>query len=105
VSRRVVLNSEASAEVEEAAFWYESQRSGLGLAFLAAVDRTVEQIAAWPGAGTSVPGVSAELAVRQLPVLRFPYRVVYVVRSQAVWVLAVAHVRRRPGYWRSRTES
>jgi hypothetical protein len=44
VSRRVVFESEASVELEEAARWYEAQRSGLGLAFLAAVDRTVDHI-------------------------------------------------------------
>jgi hypothetical protein len=37
VSRQVVFEPEASAELEEAARWYEAQRSGLGLAFLAAV--------------------------------------------------------------------
>jgi len=42
VIRRILFEPEASAELEEAARWYEAQRSGLGLAFLAAVDRAVE---------------------------------------------------------------
>ena len=102
--RRVLFESEASAELEEAALWYEAQRSGLGLAFLAAVDRAVEHLTAWPDAGAAVPGVPVGLSVRQRPVSRFPYRIAYVVAAQELRVLAVAHVRRRPGYWRSRTE-
>jgi plasmid stabilization system protein ParE len=104
VNRRVLFEPEASAELEEAALWYEAERSGLGLAFLAAVDRAIEHLAAWPNSGIPVPGVPADLFVRQHPVSRFPYRIAYLVTSEAVWVLAVAHARRRPGYWRSRTK-
>lgn len=104
MSRPVTFEPEASHELEAAALWYEAQRSGLGLTFLAAVDRTVDHLATWPDAGTSVPGVPAHVEVRQMPVVRFPYRVVYLVASRELQVLAVAHTRRRPGYWRSRTE-
>jgi hypothetical protein len=73
VSRPVYFEPEASAEFHEAALWYEAQRPGLGLAFLAAVDRTVEHLSAWPETGAAVPGVSATLSARKLPVSRFPY--------------------------------
>ena len=104
MSRPVAFEPEASYELETAALWYEDQRSGLGQTFLAAVDRTVDHLATWPDAGTLVPGVPAHLEVRQMPVVRFPYRVAYLVTSRELRVLAVAHARRRPGYWRSRTE-
>jgi plasmid stabilization system protein ParE len=104
MSRPVAFEPEASHELEAAALWYEAQRSGLGQMFLAAVDRTVAHLATWPDAGTLVPGVPAHLEVRQMPVVRFPYRVAYLVTSREMRVLAVAHTRRRPGYWRSRTE-
>ena len=104
MSRPVFFEPEASHELEAAALWYETQRSGLGLTFLAAVDETVDHLTTWPDAGTLVPGVPAHLKVRQAPVLRFPYRVAYLATSRELRVLAVAHTRRRPGYWRSRTE-
>ena len=104
MSRPVFFELEASQELEAAALWYEAQRSSLGVTFLAAVDRTVEHLATWPDAGTLVPGVPAHLEVRQMPVVRFPYRIVYLVTPRGLRVLAVAHTRRRPGYWRSRTE-
>ena len=104
MSSRVLFEPEASAELEEAALWYEAQRSGLGLAFLAAVGQAVEHLAAWPDSGVAVPGVPVGLSVRQFPVSRFPYRVAYLIASEELRVLAVAHSRRRPGYWRSRME-
>lgn len=104
MSRRVLVESEASSELREAALWYEAQRSGVGLAFLAAVDRAMEQVAAWPETATPVPGVSAELPVRKMSIPRFPYYVACLVTDDAVRVLAVAHERRRPGYWHPRTE-
>lgn len=103
MSRPVFFEPEASAEFQDAALWYEAQGSGLGLAFLAAVDRTVEHLSAWPETGTAVPGVSADLSVRKRSVFRFPYYLAYVVAADAIRVLAVAHDRRRPGYWKPRT--
>ncbi|TVR27738.1 MAG: type II toxin-antitoxin system RelE/ParE family toxin [Nitriliruptor sp.] len=104
MSRRVLFEPEASAELEDAALWYEAQRSGLGLAFLAAVDRAVEHLAVWPDSGVAVPGVPASFPVHQLPLSGFPYRIAYMATSQELRVLAVAHARRRPGYWHARPE-
>ncbi|TVP72705.1 MAG: hypothetical protein EA340_03125 [Nitriliruptor sp.] len=101
---RRVLAGEASAELEAAALRHEAQWSGLGLAFLAAVDRSVEHLAVWPDAGVSVPGVPASIPVRQFPISSSPYRIAYMVTSQELRVLAVAHARRRPGYWHARPE-
>ncbi len=71
---------------------------------LAAGDRTMEQVAAWPETGRLVPGVSAALTVRKLPIPRFAYYLAYLVADDAIRVLAVAHEQRRPGYWHPRTE-
>lgn len=43
---------------------------------------------------------SRECAVNGLDV--FPYGIVYFVRDDEVLVVAYAHERRRPGYWRER---
>ena len=45
---------EASAELEDAALWYEGQRKGLGMEFVQAVDLALEQIAGWPQIGRRV---------------------------------------------------
>lgn len=93
---------EASAELEDAAIWYESQRAGLGLEFVAAVDRALAQIAEWPQLGRRVARLATDLPVRKTPVSRFPYHVVYLPWRGAFRILAFAHDSREPGYWLSR---
>ena len=94
---------EAVAELEDASGWYQQQRSGLGLVFLAAIDRTVDRLSRWPKTGSLIDGVADDLEVRRTPVERFPYYLAYVSDEYGLLVLAVAHERRRPRYWTDRT--
>ena len=41
-------------------------------------------------------------SVRVFPLDRFPFLIPYVVRERELVVLALAHGKRRPGYWRVR---
>ena len=68
---------EASAELEQAALWYDRQRPGLGVEFLNAIDATLDRISRWPQAGRRVPGVSSDVPARRAPVSGFPYHVAY----------------------------
>jgi toxin ParE1/3/4 len=82
----------------EAACWYETHRTDLGVELLDEVDTAVARIAEAPRLGSRVPGVS-DLAVRRRPVRRFPYHVVYIELPDRLQILAIAHDRRRPRYW------
>ena len=93
---------EADAEYRGAGRWYEDRRARLGVEFFDAVDATLDRIARLPRAGARVPGVADDLPVRRAPVERFPYHAIYLETSATIRVLAVAHDRRRPGYWKSR---
>jgi toxin ParE1/3/4 len=86
------------AEMVGASRWYDREKAGLGLDFIRMVDRAIAQIESVPRSGSPVPGV-ADAAIRRILVRRFPYHVVYIELSDRVQVLAVAHQRRRPGYW------
>jgi hypothetical protein len=39
---------------------------------------------------------------RRLFVLRFPYQIIYRLDQDAIVILAIAHVKRRPGFWKHR---
>lgn len=91
------FHPEAEAEFNDAAQFYESRVVGLGQQFAAEVQRTVLFIRKYPDAGAAV-----RLSVRRALVDRFPYAVVYRCEREVIQVLAVAHVRKRPGYWRRR---
>lgn len=96
---------EAVKEVDDAVLWYEDRREGLGLAFLAALDRAIESITRRPQAAALIDGVAEGLEIRRISIRRFPYFVAYLVLDEAIVVLAVAHERRRPRYWSDRLES
>ena len=87
----------ARTELTEAAQFYESRAPGLGARFLDAAERAVHLLERHPDLG---PPLSA--AIRSIAVPRFPYAVVYRVDADRLFVVAVAHFRRRPKYWAGR---
>ena len=90
---------EAEAELEAAARWYESKRAGLGAALLANVD---EALAAVLDAPRGAPLWRKGRPYRKFVLRRFPYVIFFVVQEHTVAVVAVAHAKRRPGYWKGR---
>jgi plasmid stabilization system protein ParE len=97
VTLPVIFHDLAEDELNEAAAFYARARPGLGDAFLAEVYRAVAAMGASPLAGTAV-----ENDVRWWLVRRFPYSVLYRVRDDHIRILAIAHQKRRPFYWRGR---
>lgn len=98
----------ASRELEADFRRYERQRPDRGRRFLAAIDVVLLRIVAAPHTFPLLraPHVrAAKPHVRAAKVERFPSRVVFLVIGEDVRVLAVAHGRRRSGYWRRRLES
>jgi plasmid stabilization system protein ParE len=102
VSPRVQFEDEADAEYRLAGRWYESRRKHLGIEFFDAVDAAINRILDLPRSGSPVPRMPAELPVRRIAVTRFPYHVVYLEVSDRIRILAIAHDRRKPGYWKAR---
>jgi plasmid stabilization system protein ParE len=64
----------------------------------------MDQVVAMPRAGTRVRRLPADLTVRRRAVTRFPYHVVHLEMTAQIRILAIAHDRRRPGYWKDRLE-
>lgn len=87
----------AEIELDEAISWYGAQAPGLGDAFLiemlSAVDRIVRHPEAWHPLGEGV---------RRCRLSRFPYGLIYDIDKNDILILAVAHLHRRPDYWRDR---
>ncbi len=96
------LDAEAEEELRAAADWYEAQKLGLGKDFLDAIDDALDRLRKSPGAASLVASVPASWNVRRVLVHRFPYAIVFVELEREVRVLAAAHGKRRPGYWRDR---
>ncbi len=97
MSLPVVTRPVAKAEIEAAYRWYERKRNGLGEEFLQAVDRVVGIIAEYPE-GFSV----VHRDIRRAILKRFPYSVLYRVKSDHVIVVGCFHSKRNPKAWQAR---
>jgi len=88
---------EAEEEMNEAARFYERRKEGLGLEFLNEVEQTIASILAHPR-----PGPTISPNIRRRIVRRFPFGVLYAIHGNKIAIVAVAHLKRRPGYWKGR---
>ena len=93
------FHPEAELEVIEAAARYESAVPDLGERFGDEVERVIELLLERPELGARVVG-----EIRHFVLQRFPFSVIYVVISELLYILAVAHGSRGPVYWLSRLE-
>mgnify|MGYP000022017525 CR=1 FL=1 len=90
---------EAVEELRAAALWYESKQPGLGILLVQRVDEAVARAVAMP---LSFPWWTPNREYRRALTHQFPHSVVFRLRDDELQVIAVAHTKRRPGYWRAR---
>ncbi len=87
----------ARIELNETADYYEGLRSGLGLEFLEEVQLTIRRILDLPFAWQRM-----SMNTRRCLMNRFPFGLIYQVKADEVRIVAIAHQKRKPGYWRDR---
>jgi plasmid stabilization system protein ParE len=87
----------AQTELDDAFSWYEEQAVGLGYEFLDELDQSLRLIASYPQLQPLV-----DKKVRRCLVNRFPYGIFYGVAESTIIVVAVAHLKRKPAYWKGR---
>jgi plasmid stabilization system protein ParE len=97
MSLPVRFHEAAAVELAEAAGYYDLKSPGLGGALIDAVELATGAVAKDPEAAPAIRG-----HVRKRLVIKFPYALLYSVVEDEIRVLAVAHQRRRPFYWRGR---
>jgi toxin ParE1/3/4 len=96
---------EALAELFAAAEWYECELPGLGAVFLEKIEEKITMILGMPHAAPPWPELATPMVVRRALVQQFPFALGYVLRDDVAMIVAVADLRRRPGYWLHRLES
>ncbi len=94
---KLEFHPQAELELLEAAIHYETEVRGLGERFGTEVGRVTEFLLKYPNIGTEIGS-----GRRRFSLHRFPFTLIYAALPEVLHVLAVAHDRRRPGYWRSR---
>ena len=88
---------EALLEADEAAAFYEERQKGLGHRFIEELTSTINRIVRTPQLYRKV-----ENEIRKCRLLRFPYGIIYRDKIEYVEIIAVMHLKRKPGYWHSR---
>lgn len=95
---KLVVAPQALAELHDAAAFYTHKANiELGLAFVAEFERTASLLASNPMLGAAFRSTRRRYLLR-----RFPYSIIYQIAGDELRVIAVAHHRRRPGYWAHR---
>ncbi len=105
MSTKWTFHHEVPAELIEASEWYESARENLGADFATAIDGMLARLRDGSMPHLPVACEEEELRGRVWRVLlsRFPYAIVFVkVDEEHFQSVAIAHLHRRPNYWRSR---
>ena len=99
MARPVEVHPEAVLEAQTAYKWYHDRNDTAAEAFLTELDRAVELFprvlcdGRWP---IYLHGT------RHFLLHRFPFAVVYREFGETLQIVAVAHGRQKPGYWKSR---
>jgi plasmid stabilization system protein ParE len=94
---RVEFHPEAQRELIAAVRYYEQYADNLGVDFISAVETACAHLERFPESGRPFGN-----RLRRFLVPRFPYGVLYQVAEGRIRVVAVANLRRKPGYWRDR---
>lgn len=97
MSRSVSFHVAAEDELIEAVDFYDLESSGLGAVFIDDIQKAINDISRFPEAAPLIQG-----RIRRRILTNFPYAVIYSLRETDLRILAIAHQKRRPFYWRGR---
>ena len=97
---RIDFSPQAKAEFEDGEAYDERQVPGLGARFRAVVRQALLRMRHWP---LAVPVERGD--IRRMMLSRFPYKLLYSVEPDCLFIIAVAHMHRVPDYWINREPS
>ncbi|MCP4344654.1 MAG: type II toxin-antitoxin system RelE/ParE family toxin [Desulfobacterales bacterium] len=94
----VIIHKDAKSELFEAIAWHDAKSYRLGLDFAREVERAIQYIREdpkrWP---------EKKNKTRRYLLQKFPYAIFYIDRKDDIWVVAIAHTKRKPYYWKKRS--
>ncbi len=93
----IVFHTDAAEEMQAAAAYYAARTPGLGDALLDEIAQGLGRIQQFPRLWPIYEG-----EYRRYLLQRFPYGLVYRIDPEKIFILAVAHLHRHPGYWKNR---
>jgi plasmid stabilization system protein ParE len=101
MNRLLIVRPEAEADITDAALWYDNREQGLGVELITEVHSGIARALKNPESFTRV---RRNPTVRRVLIRRFPYRVFFIDRLDALVVFAVLHAARHDRVWKHRVE-
>ena len=95
---QLIFHPDVALEVKASYSWYQLQAEGLGDDFMAELESAYTAIMELPGTWPTF-----DLDCRRFVLSRFPFSVIYHADDDVVFVVAVMHHSKRPGYWADRS--
>jgi toxin ParE1/3/4 len=92
-----VFHPEAEQEYSDAARFYTRVSPELGARFYDEIERLIQDVCRQPHLFRAFDPP----AHRHFSDV-FPYAVLYLDQPESVWIVAVMHFKRKPGYWKHR---
>jgi hypothetical protein len=93
---RIELHPEADEEFAAQVQYYDEREAELGQRFYREVIASLE----WITENPTVPRLRR--SYRRVNLRIFPFYIAYLAENDLIWVLAIAHGYRKPGYWTGR---
>ena len=94
---KITFHPEIFSEIKTSHDWYESQTVGLGNDFLNELETSYETISELPETWPKF-----QTGFRRFLLGKFPFSVIYHFDGDTIYVVAVMHNSRKPGYWEDR---
>jgi plasmid stabilization system protein ParE len=94
---KIVFHPEIASEIKASYNWYQEQATGLGDDFIAELEAVYDAITELPETWPKF-----QKGFRRYLLTRFPFSIIYKDTNESIFVIAVMHNSRKPGYWLSR---
>ena len=94
---KFIFDDLAKEEFKETSEYYEFEIEGLGMRFKEEIIRALRNIKKFPEIG-----IIEEGDIRRYLLHKFPYKIMYSIEKDYIYILAIAHMHREPNYWINR---
>ena len=95
---KLLFHPDVSYEIKESYIWYQDMAEGLGDNFLDELESAYQTITELPDTWPKF-----QKGFRRFLLSSFPFSIIYKHQDETVYVVAVMHNSRKPGYWEKRT--
>jgi plasmid stabilization system protein ParE len=91
---KIIFDEFAKNEFQDAIEYYDFEVAGLGKKFKEEIKRALRNVKKFPHIGTV-----EEDEIRRYILHKFPFKILYSVEKDYIYIIAVAHMHREPDYW------